>query len=268
MMQKILEAKHTLWLEILFGAFTLPCEQKEQLLDFAMIEYRHLKWIAKEIVKNGQDFDWSREEPNTQFADTKKLLEYLTNKLARMSYPEGPLFDRIRSDEEYMGFILQKLSKNSTQAITAFSKELRYKRLDAKSIQTLVQFLFEEIYKEYELILVYTYAQLHTKEAQLGLIFEDLIYESLYHLKSFATLAAKLGVLFVPREVMKEVYKFDDLSAFLQEGIEEEMVAKEQCRALSQKIQEEELRRFFDFIDKQETYHIKLMREALEVTKR
>ena len=267
-MQKILEAKHTLWLEILFGAFTLPCEQKEQLLDFAMIEYRHLKWIAKEIVKNGQDFDWSREEPKIQFADTKELLEYLVNKLARMSYPEGPLFDRIRSDEEYMRFRLQRLAKVPSQPINAFSKELRYGGLEAKSVQALVQFLFDEIYKEYELILVYTYAQLHTKEARLGLIFEDLIYESIYHLKSFASLAAKLGILFVPREVMKEVYKFDDLSKFLQEGIEEEMAAKEQCRALSAAIEDEELRRFFDFIDKQESYHIELMKEALEVTKR
>ena len=267
-MQKILEAKHTLWLEILFGAFTLPCEQKEQLIDFAMIEYRHLKWIAKEMVKGGQDFEWSREEPKIEFADTKELLEYLVNKLAGMSYSEGPLFDRIRSDEEYMSFMLQKLAKELSQPISAFSKELRYEGLEAKSIQALVQFLFEEIYKEYELILVYTYAQLHTKEARLGLIFEDLIYESIYHLKSFASLAAKLGILFVPREVMKEVYKFDDLSIFLQEGIEEEMAAKEQCKALSQAIQNEELRRFFDFIDNQESYHIELMREALEVTKR
>ncbi len=267
-MQKILEAKHTLWLELFFGAFTLEPSQKEILLDFAMIEYRHLKWIAKEIVKNGQDFDWSREEPKTQFADTKELLEYLAIKLAGMSYPEGPLFDRIRSDEEYMRFRLQRLAKESSQPISAFSKELCYEGLEAKSIQTLVQFLFEEIYKEYELILVYTYAQLYTNEARLGLIFEDLIYESFYHLKSFAHLAAKLGILFVPREVMKEVYKFERLSTFLQEGIEEERAAKEQCRALSQEIQDEELRKFFDFIDNQETYHIELMQEALEVTKR
>ncbi len=267
-MQKILEAKHTLWLEILFGAFTLPCEQKEQLLDFAMIEYRHLKWIAKEMVKMGEDFEWHREEPKIQFANTKELLEYLAKKLATMGYPEGPLFDRIRSDEEYMSFILQKLAKESPHPITAFSKELHYEGLDAKSMQALVQFLFEEIYKEYELILVYTYAQLHTNEARLGLIFEDLIYESIYHLKSFAALAARLGILFVPREVMKEVYKFEDLRLFLQEGIEEEMAAKEQCRALSQAIENEELRRFFYFIDHQESYHIELMKEALEVTKR
>ncbi len=267
-MQKILEAKHTLWLEILFGAFTLPCEQKERLLDFAMIEYRHLKWIAKEIVRSGEDFEWRRETPKIEFIDTKDLLEYLSAKLMTMSYPEGALFDRIRSDEEYMSFMLQKLAKEPSHPITAFSKALRYEGLDAKSLQALVQFLFEEIYKEYELILIYTYAQLHTQKAQLGLIFEDLIYESIYHLKSFATLAARLGILFVPREVMREVYKFEDLELFLQEGIEEEMAAKEQCRALSQAIQNEELRKFFDFIDKQESYHIELMREALEVTKR
>jgi len=126
-----------------------------------------------------------------------------------------------------------------------------------------VQFLFEEIYKEYELIITYTYSQIHTDSAKLALIFEDLIYESLYHLKSFCAIAAKLGMLAVPRVVMKEVYKFDDLKKFLEDGIQEELAAKEQCKALSSAIKDEELSRFFEFINYQEDYHITLMQEAL-----
>ncbi len=263
-MQALLKKKHTLWLEILFGAFSLPKgEAYDILLDFGMIEYRHLKWIAKEIVRSGEDFLWEREEVKIEHKRSDELFSYLKEKLSSMEYPKGALFDRIRSDEAYMVYKLNNLAKDSIP-ITAFSKSLEYEGLEPSSKKALIQFLFEEIYKEYELILTYTYSQLHTKSAKLGLIFEDLIYESIYHLKSFADLAAKLGILFVPREVMKEVYRFDDLKKFLKDGIKEEMAAKEQCKALSSAIQDEDLKRFFTFIDNQEEYHIHLMQEALE----
>ncbi len=250
-----------------FGAMSLPKgEEFDALLDFANIEYRHLKWLAKEIVKSGGDFDWDRERLTLGYRDSLALYQELLERLQSLqeSYKEGALFERIREDEGYIAAKLQRFQAQEPIAITAFSKELRYEGLDQKSLNALVQFLFEEIYKEYELIITYTYSQIHTDSARLALIFEDLIYESLYHLKSFCVLAAHLGILAVPRVVMREVYMFDDLQKFLQEGIEEELAAKEQCRALSSAIEDEELSRFFDFINHQEDYHITLMQEALE----
>ena len=76
---------------------------------------------------------------------------------------------------------------------------------------------------------------------------------------------AKLGILSLPRVVMKEVYKFEDLKEFLQKGVEEEIAAKEQCLALSQAVRDEELSHFFDFINKQEDYHIVLMQKAIKM---
>ena len=263
-MVELFRKKHELWLLIFFGAMSLPhSQERDRLLDFANIEYRHLKWLAKEIVQGGRDFDWSRESLKLSFKNSKELFATLGEKIEELQrfYAKGALFDRIRHDEEYMLWSLRHMDLDVE--IRAFSKELRYEGLDEKGLDALVRFLFEEIYKEYELIITYTYSQIHTDSAKLALIFEDLIYESMFHLKSFCAIAAKLGILAVPRVVMEEVYKFDDLKKFLEDGIEEELAAKEQCKALSAAIEDEELSRFFDFINYQEDFHITLMQEAL-----
>ncbi len=263
-MVELFRKKNELWLEFLFGSFAMPRgKEADMLYDFAQIQYRHLKWLAKEIVKGGKDFDWQRGQIQLGYKSAKELYERLTNKLLKLQieYGDTPLFKRIKSDERYM---LQSLQKIPDLPISAFDRNLSYKNLEKTSLDALVLFLLEESYKEYELIVTYTYSQIHTKDVDISLVFEDLIYESMYHLKSFAQLMAKLGILAVPRPVMEEVYKFEDLKKFLEDGIEEEKAAKEECRKLSQAVKDDELSRFFDFINNQEDYHIELMQEVLK----
>ena len=263
-MSDLFKKKHEFWLKLLFGSFALPRGEEADLLEeFAKIEYRHLKWLAQRIVENGGDFDWDRDEVKIEFENAKDLYASISDDLLALEllYGSGALYERIRSDERYMLF---KLKDAPDIKISAFDRHLTYKNLDKKSLDALVLFLLEESYKEYELILTYTYSQIHSSDAKISQVFEDLIYESFYHLKSFAFLMAELGILAVPRVVMKEVYRFDDLRQFLLEGIEEEKAAKEQCRILSQAVKDEELRRFFDFINNQEDYHIELMQKVIE----
>ena len=269
-MRELFRKKHQLWLQILFGAFALPAgKEREILYDFALIEFRHLKWIAKKILSEGLDFDWNRENFDIVHINSHGIYTALIDAIEEvmLRYKVGELYDRMRSDEEYMLFTIRGFLKNEPIAISAFDKKLHYEGLDEASKGALVEFLFEELYKEYELIVTYFYSAMHTKSVQLYSVFEDLIYESLYHLKSFALLLAKLGILALPRVVMREVYMFEDLEEFLQKGIEEEIAAKEQCKMLRDRIENEELSRFFDFINKQEDYHITLMKEALGTLK-
>ncbi|MRI83931.1 MAG: iron-binding protein [Nitratiruptor sp.] len=263
-MIELLRRKHEIWLTFLFGSFALPRGSKsEELFDFALIHFRHLKWIAQEIVASGEDVDWNRNPIPLNFKDGTQLYEALSHLLQsiRPHYPVSPLFQRIVGDEEYM---LTRLHNPPQVPISAFERHLHFKGLDRKSLDNLILFLVEESYKEYELILTYTYSQLHSDDATIALIFEDLVQESLYHLKSFALLMAKLGILSVPRVVMEQVYKFQDLKAFLLKGIEEERAAKEQCKALSQGIADKELATFFEYINQQEEYHIYLMEKVLQ----
>ena len=77
---------------------------------------------------------------------------------------------------------------------------------------------------------------------------------------------AKMGLLGVPRIVMKELYQVDDVVQFLKDGINEELAAKEECKKLSEAVAKDspELEKFFDFINHQENYHISLMEDALK----
>jgi hypothetical protein len=78
-------------------------------------------------------------------------------------------------------------------------------------------------------------------------------------------MGAKMGILAVPRIIMKELYQVDDVVQFLHDGIDEELAAKEECKKLSEAVAKDspELERFFDFINHQENYHIALMKDAL-----
>jgi trans-2-enoyl-CoA reductase len=78
---------------------------------------------------------------------------------------------------------------------------------------------------------------------------------------------SKMGLLALPRVLSKRVYQFDDLEKFLIDGIEEEENAKELCVQLANDINNESLSPFFNFINYQESYHIELMKKALNFVK-
>jgi len=137
------------------------------------------------------------------------------------------------------------------------------KDLDQEQIDALTLFLFEESYKEYELILVYAYMQARTQNSLHFNVFQDLVDESHFHLKSFGNMMAKLGILGLPRELHEMTYIVKDLNKFVVDGIAEEEAAKVMCKELSDAVKDEELSKFFDFINFQENYHIELMKKLL-----
>ena len=75
---------------------------------------------------------------------------------------------------------------------------------------------------------------------------------------------SKMGILAIPRTLMKEIYKREDIKQFLLDGIEEEKAAKEECVKLARAVKDEELSKFFEFINFQENYHIELMQKAIK----
>jgi len=78
---------------------------------------------------------------------------------------------------------------------------------------------------------------------------------------------SQMGILSIPRIVIEAIYKRDDIEQFLLDGIDEEKAAKEECRKLSEAVQDDELSSFFDYINYQENYHIELMQKAIKVLK-
>ena len=266
---ELYKAKHEMWLKILFASFAIDDETiKSKLYDFSQTAFRHMKWIGETILRQGGDYNYDRDMMLYKRQSVFELLLPLKEDIltTQKLYGESVLFERIKSDEAYWLEYIDELLEDAAndKPVEAFNMQNRYGKLDSTSLMSLTMFLFEESYKEYELILVYAYMQARTKSVAEFDVFQDLIDESHFHLKSFGNLMAKLGILALPRELHEMTYKINDLKKFIEDGIKEEEAAKEMCRELSSSINDEKLSKFFEFIDAQESYHIELMKRLLD----
>lgn len=269
-MHKLYQYKHELWLQILFASFAVEQpEVKERLYDFSMIAFRHLKWLGNAILEAGEEYNYDRSMKLPSYCCTFEIFSRLINDIKEVQnhYHDSPLTARIVTDEsyivEYLSFLLT--NSNNDHPVTAFNlrRTLTNKHLDTQQTDALTKFLFEELYKEYELILVYAYMQARTDNLLHFNVFQDLIDESHFHLKSFGNMMAQMGILALPRELHELTYKITDIEKFVINGIKEEENAKEECRALSNAVGDAELSQFFDFVNYQENYHIVLMEKLL-----
>ena len=269
-MNKLLQKSHEIWLETLMAAFMSHGQNRDRLYDFASILFRHFKWIENCLIENGVEYNYNRGEIPIKVEKLSQILDAIikdTREIDSMlgDCPDVSIVTRVKSDLEY---ISKSLSLMKDEEITAFdtNRKLDDIELTPEATDALTIFLFEESYKEYELIMIYNYLQAHSSDAYLNRIFQILIDESVFHLKSFGQMMSEMGILGVPRVIHPSVYQIEDVSDFLRDGIDEEIAAKEMCRELSDAVAKDspELASFFEFINMQEDYHISLMRDALE----
>jgi len=269
-MNKIYQKKHELWLHILFASFAINDEAiKSKLYDFSQIAFRHMKWLGSDLLASENNYNYDREMQLLKRENVFHVVDALKAEVEAMQdiYPQSPFGERAKTDDTYLLEYLHQVLENkaNNQELTAFNMQRVWTeaKLDAIQTDALTLFLFEESYKEYELILVYAYMQARTDITLHFDVFQDLIDESHFHLKSFGNMMAKLGILALPRELHEMTYKIKDLEKFVKDGIAEEEAAKEMCKELSEAINEPKLSKFFDFINYQESYHIELMQKLL-----
>ncbi len=269
-MNKNYQKKHELWLSITFASFAINDEAiKSHLYDFSQIAFRHMKWLGSEILASGNNYNYDRKtnlpKRNTLFQIIEDLQKEVQS--TQKTYPDNALGNRIKTDDSYLLEYLSQIlaNKDNNQEITAFNTRRKWldKNLPQEQIDALTLFLFEESYKEYELILIYAYMQARTSDMLQFNVFQDLIDESHFHFKSFGNMMAKMGILTLPRQLHEMTYIIKDLEKFVIDGIAEEEAAKMMCKELSSSIKDEELSKFFDFINYQESYHIELMQKLL-----
>ena len=267
----IFQKKHEVWLQCLFTSFMIDDPAiKSELYDFSQMLFRHLRWIARELRTAGETYTYDRELELGGFDTVFRALQALSAavKTTMELYPGSPLSARMITDEHYLiSRLAHWLEQPHCDApVSAFGRHrsLPGKPLDRAQTDALTLFLFEESYKEYELILVYAYMQNLSDDSLERDVYQDLIDESHFHLKSFGNLMAQMGILALPRPLHERTYHIKDVEAFIRNGIEEEENAKEQCRSLAETVQDEELSAFFDFINFQESYHIEMMRKLLD----
>jgi len=268
-MKSVMIKTHEAWLEMLMAGFMSQTENRQTLIDFSDILFRHFSWIENELVIGGENYSYDRDTIPIRVEKLSDILHAITLHLKVLDgelvhLENRDLAKRISSDLYYMTTVLHTMKD---EPVTAFSMERTFPGVTLKQEATdaLTLFLFEETYKEYELIMIYNYLKAHTNDSYLNRIFQILIEESFFHLKRFCDMGAKMGILAVPRTVMKELYQIEDITQFLKDGIDEELAAKEECKRLAEAVAKEspEMEKFFDFINYQENYHIALMEDAL-----
>ena len=269
MMKNVMIQTHEVWLEMLMAGFISKSDSKQVLIDFSDILFRHFNWLEYAVIQSEQSYSYDREPIPIKVEKLSVLLVDITRRLteiktALLTIEDEALLGRMTTDINYM---IVTLSHMEDEEVTAFNMERKFPNIDLtpEATDALTLFLFEETYKEYELILIYNYLKAHSNDAYMNRIFQILVDESFFHLKRFGEMGAKMGILAIPRMVMKELYQVTDVVQFLHDGIEEELAAKEECKKLSDAVGEDspELSKFFDFINHQENYHIALMKDAL-----
>ncbi len=270
--EKLIRFEHESFIKFIYASVMVKDEAAKHFLnDVALFKYRHMLWSMQDAVNKNIKFNMDfneREIEKIKVKTEEDLLEVLIDDLDQnIALYEGiddPTINRLRSDDQYFLEEIKKLELEGE--ITAFNehKELPGIDLDENAKSALTFFLMEETFKEYELIVIYSYLKVHTNITVAQSAFIDLAYDSIYHLKRFATLASKMGVLTLPKPIPHERYKNIGIVEFLKENIEEEMNAEKQCLILAEKIGNEDLKNFLLFISRQEVYHGELLKRALE----
>jgi len=270
-MKQLFKEVHEVWLATQFTGFMSQTQSRQALYEFSNILFKHLTWLENEFVKNNVTYTYDIPQVPirvTQLShmtnDIIKRIESIESQLS--SCKDEHITFRMASDLEYIKAALIKLPEENVEKCFTAEKKYPNVELTDEARDALTIFLFEESYKEYELIMVYNYSKANSKDAFLNRIFQILIDESFFHLRSFGQMMADMGILGVPRSLMEEIYKFNDLEQFLKDGIQEEIGAKEECKKLAAAVSasSEHFAAFFTFINNQENYHIALMEEALE----
>jgi rubrerythrin len=270
-MEKLIRFQHESFIKFVYASvMAKEANAKYKLSDVALFKFRHLVWCMQDAADKKINFDMDFDEKEIYKLKVKteeELLEVLIDDLDQnLALYEGvsdATVERLRNDDE---FFLKELKRLDMEGrISAFdeNKTLSGIDLDESQKAALTFFLMEETFKEYELITIYAYLKVHTDVEVASSAFMDLAYDSIYHLKRFADLAAKMGILTLPRPIPHEKYQNIGLVEFLKENIQEELDAEKQCLILAEKIGNEHLKEFLLFISRQEVYHGELLQRAL-----
>jgi len=270
-MHQLFKEVHELFLATQFTGFMSKTSSRQELYEFANIFFKHFTWLENDFVKRGESYSYSVNHVPIKVTHLSHMINNLLERISKVesyldSCKDEHITFRMRSDLAYIGTVLKRMPEEEVSSSFDAKRNYLDVELSDEARDALTIFLFEESYKEYELIMVYNYSKANSKDAFLNRIFQILIDESFFHLRSFGQMMAEMGILAVPRSLMEEIYKFDDLKQFLKDGIEEEIGAKEECKKLAAAVSQssEYFASFFTFINNQENYHIALMEEALE----
>ncbi|HHC11086.1 MAG TPA: hypothetical protein ENK79_00445, partial [Campylobacterales bacterium] len=207
-MHKLFQEVHELFLATQFTGFMSQTKSRQSLYEYANIFFKHLTWLENDFIKRGENYTYSVNQVPIKVS---KISDMYNNLIDRINSIESKLEKckdtditfRVLSDLIYIKASIQQLPEENVESSFDTNREYPNVKLTDEARDALTIFLFEETYKEYELIMIYNYSKANSSDAFLNRIFQILIDESFFHLRSFGQMMADMGILAVPRGLME-----------------------------------------------------------------
>ncbi|MCK4441012.1 MAG: hypothetical protein KAU90_03340, partial [Sulfurovaceae bacterium] len=207
-MNKLFQEVHELFLATQFTGFMSQTKSRLTLYEYANIFFKHLTWLENYFIKRGEEYNYNINQVPIKVSQISGMYH---NIIERINSIESKLEEckdinitnRMISDFTYIKASIEKFPDENVES--AFDTKRKYPNVELtnEARDALTIFLFEETYKEYELIMVYNYSKANSNDAFLNRIFQILIDESFFHLRSFGQMMAEMGILGVPRGLME-----------------------------------------------------------------
>jgi len=284
MLNQVFAKKHILWMKLLYASVIAKNGEEARMLDsFASIEFRHLKWLAENIIDVYRNFDYEGVKAGDKLPkvfdfdnDMPEICndfnEFIDNikddlKVIASSYSgDFKYANRFRSDESYF---LHRIEKNQNQ--TGFlaydscgrtAQDIAKKfNIELSEAEFIIKSLGDLLDKEYASVISFFYIIAHIENKGYAEMLGDLLEESLSHFKYYAILMSTLGILRLPKPVKKEEYMISSLVKFLDKNIDEEIEEVKNMSKIASKTGVDELKNLLRFIEEQEKHHISILEE-------
>jgi hypothetical protein len=284
---ELFRKKHSLWLRMLIGSITVKdADVAKSLESFSYTEFRHMMWLADEIVKEYREFDYEHKDSDTPApkiydfdmqveplsGDAHAMLEELKDELKVIigTYEESCILaNRFKSDESYFLHKIEK-TQNKRELLMYESykgtsekvaKELDITPYDAEYIINSLENLLD---KEYSSVVSFFFLITHLEDRWSAEILKDLMQESLSHMKYYASMMSSLGVLRMPKNPPKEDYMVKSLKEFIDNNIDEERREVEEMKEIALRVKYDDFKNLLRFVEEEELHHISLLEKIRE----
>ena len=260
--------EHSAIIQYLYNVFLIgDPEITKEIESIARQEMRHLKWFAQKVVELGGRVSlkrieeaiklgesWEEMLKNDVDAEEEAIKIYSSQLEIVKDDSVKKLLDRVINDEmrhrDEFSELLENLKNKSVEEKTKKGE------IDPEIVSVMNKLL----QKEYRLILDHLYHFFHSKTWQEKDTSLDIAIESMVHMGELGEKLGEMGAipdLSLPRAKHFKGYSPEEVL----EDIAEEENAKSAYGESAKKVSDEELKKFFRWIEKHEEHHAQRLKE-------
>jgi bacterioferritin len=246
-----------------------------EIEEIARQEMRHLKWFAQKVVQLGGEVVLNRLEDmiviggpdwegmlSEDIKAEEMAIEIYTKQLDMVKDDSvKKLLERVIRDENFHRIEFSELKEKVMEGIVCMQEEP--KKADPKVIEVLNKFLQEE----YQSIINYLYQFFHLKDLNHRDAMLDIAIESMVHMGKLGEAIGELGGM---PDIRADLGKKDRKT--MQESLAEDIKFEQETggdykKALGH-LEDEGVKKLFEFIESQEEYHKHMLMEVLKKMRR